>query len=302
MEKKTIQIPSDAAGERMDQWIAGHTDFSRSAFKQLVSDGKVSFNQCLLKKAGQKVPDSGGVIELHLEVKGIEPIPFDLDIVYEDEYLLVVNKPRHMLVYPVKDVGETTLVNGLLAHSPLSNYCGEDRPGLVHRIDRDTSGLVLVAKTNAVHEKLYQMLEKHEIVREYIGIVVKPFNIKAGIIDARIAHDYAQKTKRKVVPTGGQEAITHYVCVYQNNDYAIMRFRLETGRTHQIRVHMASMGHPLVGDGLYGDSKNIFGFKGQALHAVRLEFIHPITAERIVAVGKAPAEFKSAVKRIQLMS
>ena len=140
-----------------------------------------------------------------------------------------------------------------IPHSP--SFCGKERPGIVHRIDRDTSGLVLVAKNDHVHEKLYAQLAEHRIVREYIGIAAHPFATPSGTIDAPIAHDYAHGTKRTVVQEGGQEAITHYVCVYQNDAYALMRFRLETGRTHQIRVHMASIGHPLIGDDLYGEGK-----------------------------------------------
>ena len=301
MTIKIIQLPNEAAGQRLDQWVSGHSDISRSAFKQFVMEHKVFLNSEQIKKAGHKIPPDGGIVTIECAKKSLVPIAMHLDIVYEDEYLLVVNKPRHMLVYPIGDAEEETLVNGLLAHTNLSTFCGEERPGLVHRIDKDTSGLVLVAKNNDVHEKLYKQLENHDIEREYIGIVSKPFDVKDGVVDARIAHDFAHKTKRIVVEEGGQEALTKYSCRYQNNDYAIMRFKLETGRTHQIRVHMASIGHPLIGDGLYGNSKNIFGFRGQALHAIRLVFTHPVTSERIEAVGKTPEVFRNAVKRIQMM-
>lgn len=300
MKKKLIQIPDEAIGARLDQWVAANTTLSRSAFKQLVEKQLVSFNNGLIKKAGFKI-SVGGNLEIEEEVVCYEPMPMALDIVYEDEYLLIVNKPRGLLVYPTKDKTEPTLVNGLLAHTTLSDFCGSERPGLVHRIDRDTSGLVLVAKHNDVHEKLYDMLANHDIEREYIGIVHGYFNEKKGSIHKSIAQDYSHGTKRMVVPQGGQEAITHYVCVYQNDAYALMRFWLETGRTHQIRVHMASIGHPLVGDGLYGEEKNIFGLKGQALHAVRLIFKHPMTGVKVEAYGAPPEIFKKAVKRIQMM-
>lgn len=300
MKNIIVHIPNDAMGKRLDQWVASNTTYSRSGFKQMVDKKCVFLNNQLIKKAGYKVSEAG-ILEIKNAVKEYEPIAMDLDIVYEDDYLLVVNKPRNLLVYPVKDQFEPTLVNGLLAYTTLSDFCGKERPGLVHRIDRDTSGLVLVAKTNAVHEKLYNMLSNHDIIREYIGIVQKPLDKKSGTINKAIAQDYSHGIKRVIVPHGGQKAITHYTCVYQNDSYALMKFRLETGRTHQIRVHMASIGHPLVGDGLYGCEKNIFGFQGQALHAVRLVFTHPVTGEEVVAYGRPPEIFKKAVKRIKMM-
>ncbi|MDO4281973.1 MAG: RluA family pseudouridine synthase [Peptococcaceae bacterium] len=300
MNAEQIHIPATAAGERLDKWVSDNSTYSRSAFKRLVEEGNVHFDGETIKKSGFKIPHAG-VLTLSHSMQAIDPIQMPLDIVYEDEYLLIVNKPRGLLVYPVKDPSEPSLAAGLLAHCPLSTYAGEERPGIVHRIDRGTSGLLLVAKNNSVHEKLYQMLKVHDISRQYIGIVTRPMAVKRGTVDAAIAHDYTHGTKRIIDPLGGQPAVTHYACVYQNQAYALMRFALETGRTHQIRVHMASIGHPLVGDGLYGEEKNIFGFHGQALHALRLEFIHPITGQSIHAVGRPPDIFKKAVKRIQMM-
>ncbi len=300
MSKMRIEIPSDALGQRLDQWIGNHTELTRSAFKQYVDKNCVFLSDQQVKKAGVKI-SAPGLLVIEEQLTEYQPVKFPLDIVYEDESLLIVNKPCQLLVYPVKDRNERTLVNGLLAHTTLSDFCGKDRPGIVHRIDRDTSGLVLVAKNNIVHEKLYNQLARHEIIREYIGIVEHPFNVRRGTVDKAIAHDVAHGTKRIIVEHGGQKAITHYQCVYQNHSYALMRFQLETGRTHQIRVHMASIGHPLVGDALYGEKKNIFGFHGQALHALRLSLVHPITGERIVAVGRPPESFKKAVTRIQMM-
>lgn len=300
MGELRVQIPDDAVGLRLDQWVGTHTSLSRSAFKNFVEKALVTFEGQPVKKAGMKI-FAGGLLCVQEEQSVLKPVDMPLDIVYEDDTLLIVNKPRGLLVYPVKDLQEVTLVNGLLAHSKLSDLCGTTRPGIVHRIDKDTSGLVLVAKSNMVHEKLYAMLEKHEIIREYIGIACRPFEARQGKIDLPIAHDYAHGTKRCVVPQGGQPAVTYYSCVYQNSAYALMHFRLETGRTHQIRVHMSSLGHPLVGDGLYGDVRNPFGFHGQALHAVRLCFVHPLSGEMIDVRGAAPDMFKKAVKRIQMM-
>lgn len=300
MADKQIMISNDAVGQRLDQWVSKQMEITRSAFKQCVEKECVFFEGKKVTKAGFKIPSSGMLV-IREEDNGYKPIALPLDIVYEDEDLLIVNKPRHLLVYPVKDKNETTLVNGLLAHTALSDFCGPDRPGIVHRIDRDTSGLVLVAKNNFVHEKLYDQLARHEILREYIGIVVRPFEERSGVVNKAITHDFSHGTKRIVTEIGGQNAITHYTSVYQNNAYALMRFRLETGRTHQIRVHMASIGHPLVGDGLYGDARNIFGFHGQALHALRLRFVHPITGKQLEVVGRPPEIFKKAVTRIQMM-
>lgn len=300
MGKEQIDVPIEAVGQRIDQWVATHTPMTRSAFKQAVEKRQVTFSETVLKKAGMKIP-CAGILTIACEKTSIDPITMPLDIVYEDETLLIVNKPRHLLVYPVKDKNEPTLVSGLLAYTTLSNFCGAERPGVVHRLDRDTSGLVLVAKNNLIHEKLYAQLARHEIVREYIGIACHPFDAPTGTINKAIMHDYAHGTRRTVTDCGGQEAITHYRCVYQNNAYALMQFRLETGRTHQIRVHMASIGHPLVGDNLYGEEKNIFGFRGQALHALRLSFTHPLTGEKIEATARAPEIFKKAVTRIRMM-
>lgn len=301
MTNEQIVIPNDAVGQRLDQWVSAHSSFTRSAFKQCVEKECVFFEDKRITKAGFKIPSAGVLYIKNTKNDGYAPVAMPLDIVYEDEDLLIVNKPRHLLVYPVKDKNEITLVNGLLAHTKLSDFAGQERPGIVHRIDKDTSGLVLVAKNNFVHERLYDQLASHEIVREYIGIVSEPFEKRQGVVEKAITHDFAHGTKRIVTEQGGQKAITHYVCVYQNDAYALMRFRLETGRTHQIRVHMASIGHPLIGDGLYGEERNIFGFHGQALHALRLRFVHPINGKQIEAVGRPPEIFKKAVTRIQMM-
>lgn len=296
-----IQIEGDATGARLDAWVASHSGLSRSAFKRLVEAERVRLDGQLVRKAGMKIACAGTLSIEDEGNAGLHPQPMALDIVYEDTDLLIVNKPRGLLVYPVKDKEEASLAGGLLAYTTLSDYCGSERPGIVHRIDRDTSGLVLVAKNNRVHALLYEALAAHAITREYIGICCGAPDECDGTIRKNIAHDYAHGTKRIVCDTGGQEAITHYACVYRNADYSLMRFQLETGRTHQIRVHMASLGHPLVGDGLYGTEKNIFGFRGQALHALCLRFTHPLTGAPVEAVGKPPEIFKKAVTRIQMM-
>ena len=299
MAKEQLIIPADAQGKRLDQWVSAHSALSRSAFKQRVEKGLVTLDGVPVRKAGTKIAH-GGTLIVEEEMLALTPVPMTLDIVYEDEYLLIVNKPRHQLVYPVKDKTEPSLAGGLLAYTTLSTFCGPERPGVVHRIDRDTSGLVLVAKNDAVHERLIAQLAQHAIVREYIGIACGTFDERCGTICAPILHDRTHGTKR-IVSAEGQEAITHYACVYQNATYALMRFQLETGRTHQIRVHMASIGHPLVGDALYGEGKNIFGFHGQALHALRLRFEHPVSGRVITAVGRPPEIFRKAVTRIQMM-
>lgn len=300
MATQTLTIPADAKGQRLDQWVAENSDLSRSAFKQRVEKGLVSLDGKPLRKAGAKIAQAGQLV-LAEEDRRPTPVPMDLDIVYEDPYLLIVNKPRHLLVYPARDTSEPTLAGGLLAYTTLSEFCGKERPGIVHRIDRDTSGLVLVAKNDHVHEKLYAQLAEHHIVREYIGIAAHPFATPSGTIDAPIAHDYAHGTKRTVVQEGGQEAITHYVCVYQNDAYALMRFRLETGRTHQIRVHMAWIRHPIAGDPVYGIGKPELGLHSQCLHAKELTFLHPRTGEEMTLSCPLPEEFEHALKKLQRM-
>lgn len=299
MSDMYFDIPTEFIGMRLDHWVHTQCVLTRSQFKKSVELGDVFFNNICVTKAGMKIMSAG---KLYIKEQKIQfkPSAQLLDIVYEDDELLIVNKPSGMLVYPVKDMKEITLVNGLLAHTTLSNFAGDERPGIVHRIDRDTSGLVLVAKNNNIHKLLYTLLEKHEISREYIGIVEAACECKAGIIDLPITHDFTQGTKRKVDKENGKKARTYYQCVYTNGEYSLMRFKLETGRTHQIRVHTSALGHPLVGDAMYGHKKNIFGFQGQALHACSLKFIHPSTGEIIQTFGKAPDIFKRAVRRIKM--
>lgn len=295
---KIFEIPLEAMGKRLDHWVDENKLMSRSQFKKIVDAGDVFLNQQQVQKAGMKLR-TAGKLSFSMEENIVKPIQCPLDIVFEDDDLLIVNKPRGQLVYPVKNSHEVTLANALVAYTRLSDYAGKERPGIVHRIDKDTSGLVMVAKNNQVHEYLYDMLKNHSISREYIGIVKKECVEKKGTIQLPIAHDYLHGTRRKIDFDKGQESITHYKCVWTSKGYSLMHFKLETGRTHQIRVHMSAIGHPLVGDGLYGDEKNVFGFKGQALHACSLKFVHPISKKKIEVYGKAPDVFKSAVKRIK---
>lgn len=293
-----IDVTAEADGQRLDIWLSGQLGQSRSQIKRLVDDGAVQVNGLAARKTGARLC-AGDCVSVSRSSRMPQPMDMDLEIVFEDDWIVIVNKPAGLLVYPVKDPKEPTLVNGLLAHTSLSHFAGAERPGLVHRIDRDTSGLVIAAKSDEVHEKLYHMLEKHDIDREYIGIAQHPFDVQAGVIDRPIAADYVHGVKRKVVDTGGQGAITHYRCVLNTHDYALMAFKLETGRTHQIRVHMASIGHPLVGDALYGKAQNAFGLKGQALHAHHLVFTHPVTGQTVDVRAQAPFLFRRAVGRVQ---
>ena len=302
------------ADERIDQVLSARLpDLSRTHIQKLIRDGKLTVNGKVCDVPRLKFP-AGSVAVLTDDLPAVplkadgEDIP--LDVVHEDDDLLVVNKPKGMVVHPAPGNYTGTLVNALLYHckDSLSGVGGVIRPGIVHRIDKDTSGLLVVAKNDAAHLSLAKQLETHAVSREYRALVFGGFSEDSGTVDAPIGRHPVDRKKMAVLShgaTGAREAITHYEVLGRYGQISYLRLRLETGRTHQIRVHMSYRGHPLLGDEVYGRGASEFErrhkalFSGQALHAVALELTHPRTEEKMRFECELPDEFKKALEILE---
>ena len=292
-------------GIRLDSFVTEAFDstYSRSFYKRLIDDGKVSVNGKVITKAGTKL-SAGDVVEADIP----EPAPDDsfiaqdipLDIVYEDSDLLVINKPQGMVVHPAAGHSEGTLVNALLAYckDDMSDINGVVRPGIVHRIDKDTSGLMLACKNNFTHLKLADMLSRHEIVREYRALVYGFVKEDKGMIDAPIGRS-SNDRRKMAVSKDGKPAVTHFEVLERLGDITDVKLVLETGRTHQIRVHMAYIGHPVLGDPKYGAKKCPFSIEGQALHSKTLMFTHPRTGERMEFEAPLPEDMQMILDELR---
>ncbi len=275
----------DQDGVRLDSFVTESFDttYSRSFYKRLIDDGKITVNGNVITKAGTKL-SNGDVVEADIpapvEDESFVAQDIPLDIVYEDSDLLVINKPQGMVVHPAAGHSDGTLVNALLAHckDELSDINGVLRPGIVHRIDKDTSGLMLACKNNFTHLKLADMLSRHEIVREYRALVYGYVKEDRGMVDAPIGRSANDRRKMAVVKEG-KSAVTHFEVVDRLGELTDLKLVLETGRTHQIRVHMAYIGHPVVGDPVYASRRKNYGLAGQALHSQAITFVHPRTGE-----------------------
>ena len=275
----------DQDGVRLDSFVTESFDttYSRSFYKRLIDDGKITVNGNVITKAGTKLSKSDVVdadIPAPVEDESFVAQDIPLDIVYEDSDLLVINKPQGMVVHPAAGHSDGTLVNALLAHckDELSDINGVLRPGIVHRIDKDTSGLMLACKNNFTHLKLADMLSRHEIVREYRALVYGYVKEDRGMVDAPIGRSANDRRKMAVVKEG-KSAVTHFEVVDRLGELTDLKLVLETGRTHQIRVHMAYIGHPVVGDPVYASRRKNYGLAGQALHSQAITFVHPRTGE-----------------------
>ena len=272
-------------GVRLDSFVTESFDstYSRSFYKRLIDDGKITVNGKVITKAGTKL-SAGDVVEADIpapvEDESFVAQDIPLDIVYEDSDLLVINKPQGMVVHPAAGHSEGTLVNALLAHckDELSDINGVLRPGIVHRIDKDTSGLMLACKNNFTHLKLADMLSRHEIVREYRALVYGFVKEDKGMVDAPIGRSTSDRRKM-AVNKDGKSAVTHFEVLERFGEITDLKLVLETGRTHQIRVHMAYIGHPVVGDPVYASRRKNYGLAGQALHSQAITFVHPRTGE-----------------------
>lgn len=300
MEVKTLI--SDKDGMRIDAFLAQVLDISRNLAATLIDDGKVLIGQKAVKKRTEvRLGDEITVTIPDLSEPEAVPQDIPLDIVYEDSELLVVNKPKGMVVHPAPGNPDGTLVNALLFHckGELSGINGVMRPGIVHRIDKDTSGLLMVAKTDSAHRYLAEQIKEHSFTREYEAVVYGNVKEDSGTINAPIGRDPKNRQRMAVVFVNSKPAVTHYEVLARYDGFTYMKFRLETGRTHQIRVHTASIGHPIAGDPLYGPKKIIVSLNGQCLHAKKLGFKHPSSGEYMEFVGETPEYFEKFLSTLK---
>lgn len=284
--------------ERLDKYIAANSDLSRSMVQKLAKEGRITLNG-KTAKAGDLVAEGDVVVLEKPEPKAVElkAEEIDLEVIYEDPHLLVINKPRGMVVHPSKGHSSGTLVNALLGYcTDLSGIGGEIRPGIVHRLDKETSGLLLIAKDDKTHQMLSQALQTHEIKRIYVAVVKGRMTALEGTINAPIGRNPKNRTKMAVVE-GGRRAVTHFKVLRLFEKNSFVRLELETGRTHQIRVHMAFAGHPIVGDEVYNPDC-IAGGSPLMLHAAVLKFVHPITGESMQFAASLPEEFRAELRRL----
>ena len=298
---RELTAATEHAGVRLDAFLSADGALTRSQAARLIAEGRVRVNG---KPAAKSARLSGGetvtVDVPQLRETALPPQDIPLDVVYEDDDVIVVNKPTGLVVHPAPGHPDGTLVNALLHHcgDSLSGIGGEKRPGIVHRIDRDTSGLIIAAKNDAAHLALSAQLKDHSLSRTYECLVTGNMKQDSGTVDAPIGRSSADRKKMAVVPTG-RRAVTHWEVVARYPGVTHLRCRLEPGRTHQIRVHMAHIGHPILGDTVYGAKKPVPGLTGQCLHATGLRFIHPRTGEPVELHCPLPPEFTAMLQKLQ---
>ena len=297
---ETVTAEAEDTGKRADVFLAAKLGVSRSNMQKLLEDGRVKRGEKIIK-ANYKVR-AGEIFVVDIpEPEPIEAVPenIPLDIIYEDDDVVVLNKARGMVVHPAPGNYTGTLVNALLYHcSNLSGINSAIRPGIVHRLDKDTSGIMIVAKNDAAHISLSQQIQSKTAVRTYLAVVRGNIKTDSGTIETQIARDKIDRKKMAVVKDGGRDAITDYEVMERFDKYTLVRCKLRTGRTHQIRVHMEYLGYPLVGDPKYSPMKTPFGIKGQALHSHTLEFTHPRTGERMKFEAPLPEDMHKIITRL----
>ncbi len=293
-------VTDEMAGERIDQIISGqYEELSRSYVQKIIKGGLVTVDGCTVKSSCR--PSEGGCVSLEVPdntVPEILPEDIPLDIVYEDSDVILVNKPKGMVVHPAAGHYTGTLVNALMYHckDDLSGINGVLRPGIVHRIDMYTTGIIIACKNDFSHRAIAGQLREHSITRRYQAVVCGVLNEDEGIIDKPIGRSQRDRKKMAVNVPNAKPAVTHYTVLERFKDYTYIECRLETGRTHQIRVHMASIGHPVLGDAVYGPSKCPYELEGQTLHAGVLGFIHPRTGEYMEFTAPLPDYFEHLLK------
>ena len=299
-----ISLQVQDTSKRIDIWLSQHLpDLSRSRIQQLIEQGNVQVNGlvCISKKSSLQ---PGDCISLEIPVAqplNLQPESIPLDILYEDDALIIINKPAGLVVHPAPGHLEGTLVNALLAHCHLPGIGGVQRPGIVHRLDKDTTGAIAIAKTDRAHLHLQAQLKAKTAGREYLGVVYGAPSTESGTIDATIGRHPIDRKKMAVVPVDkGRSAITHWRVQERLGNYTLMHFQLETGRTHQIRVHSAQIGHPIVGDSVYSSGKSVgVNLPGQALHAWRLKLQHPLTGDWLEVTAPLPATFTTLLEMMR---
>lgn len=302
-ETVRLTAADEAAGSRIDKYISDNiAELTRSAVQGLLSKESVLVNGKSVSKNYKLRSGDEVTVEIP-EPEPMDAVPEDipLEIVYEDSDLLVVNKPKGMVVHPAHGNYTGTLVNALLYHcgDSLSGINGVIRPGIVHRIDKNTSGLLIVAKNDAAHLHLAEQIKAHSFTREYEAVAVGAFKEPSGTVDAPIGRHKTDRKKMCVTQENSRNAVTHYEVLKQYGGYAHVRLRLETGRTHQIRVHLAYIGHPVLGDDVYG--KPYKGLEGQCLHARKIGFIHPSTGEYMEFSSELPEYFQAVLRKLEKM-
>ena len=294
-------VKSEDAGKRLDAYVAAQNEkITRTAAQRLIEEEHILVNE-KKQKVSYKIAEGDKITVQEVKPKEIElkaqNIP--IEIIYEDKDIIVVNKPKGMVVHPANGNPDGTLVNAIMAicKDSLSGIGGEIRPGIVHRIDKDTSGLLIVAKNDEAHVNLSNQLKKHEIKKTYIALVRGQVKENEATINMPIGRSTTDR-KKMAVTKNGKNAITHIKVLKRNSKYTLLQVNIETGRTHQIRVHLAQIGYPIIGDSVYSNGKNEFGIEGQCLHAQILEFKHPITGKKMKLEAPLPKYFEDVIKEI----
>ena len=301
-EREILIITENEAGQRADVALAGMLELTRSNMQKLLDEGRAVKGAKVIKSNYKlKLGDEIIVTLPEPQPLDVQPENIPLDIIYEDEDVVVVNKARGMVVHPAAGNYSGTLVNALLYHCKnLSGINGVIRPGIVHRLDKDTSGIMICAKNDAAHVSLSEQIQSKSAQRTYLAVVRGNIKTDSGVIETQIARDKDDRKKMAVVKEGGRNAVTEYEVVERFGKYTIVKCKLKTGRTHQIRVHMEYLGYPLVGDPKYSPMKTPFSINGQALHSLTLAFDHPRTGERMEFEAKLPEDLHKVVTRLRL--
>lgn len=303
MDYFTFGAEPEDVGSRIDVFIAENIEeFSRSGVQRLIEEGLIKLNGSPVK-ANYKLREKD-IIDVEVpEAKTVEILPenIPLDILYEDKDVIIVNKPQGMVVHPAPGHTSGTLVNALMYHcgDELSGINGEKRPGIVHRIDKDTSGVLMIAKNDVAHQSLAEQLAEHSITRKYNAIVFNGFQEDEGTVDQPIGRNPLDRKKMAVTQKHSRRAVTHYRVLERMGNFTFIEAQLETGRTHQIRVHLTFIGHPLLGDTVYGPKKQPFHLEGQALHARVLGFVHPTTGQYMEFEAPLPENYEKLLMRLK---
>ena len=295
-----INIKEQDVGKRIDAFLAGNTEYSRAHIQKMIENEKVLVNGNKTKVSYKVQKDD----EINLEVEvpkeiALEAQEIPIDVLYEDNDIIVVNKPKGMVVHPANGNPDGTLVNAILSicKNSLSGIGGELRPGIVHRLDKDTSGLIIVAKNDKAHINMSEQIKERNVKKTYIALVRGNVPEEEATINMPIGRSTKDR-KKMAVTKNGKQAITHFKVLKRYSKYTLLEIKIETGRTHQIRVHMAEIGYPVVGDAVYSNGKNEFGIEGQMLHAYKLEFMHPITNKHMELTAPLPQYFEEILKKL----